>query len=139
MTTKGQQPRHLTGRNVVVLQKVGPDWKLTTHAWNYSTDPSQAVQDRRGGYEREGRRDSERDRVREDEREYGDRSRDEYRSRDGDRGREQGAYRRDGDRGDYYEGRRADRDDFRYSGRERDDRLYRGDRYEPRGRWDRDD
>ncbi len=130
-TRKGQPPQYMTGRNVVVLQKVGQDWKVTTHIWNNSTDPSQAVQDSRGGYGRESRRDSDRDRLREDDRGYSDRSRDGY------RGRGWGEYRREGDRGEY-EGRRAERDEPRYRERD-DDRPYRGDRYEPRGRWDRDD
>jgi ketosteroid isomerase-like protein len=38
MTTRGDKPRQLTGRNVVVLQKVGADWKLTTHIWNYGAE-----------------------------------------------------------------------------------------------------
>ena len=31
LTPKGPQAPFLTGRNVVILQKVGPDWRLATH------------------------------------------------------------------------------------------------------------
>jgi uncharacterized protein (TIGR02246 family) len=34
LTTKGQQPQQLTGKYVVVWQKVGSDWKLATDIWN---------------------------------------------------------------------------------------------------------
>ena len=34
LTTKGQQPQQLTGKYVVVWQKVGSDWKLATSIWN---------------------------------------------------------------------------------------------------------
>jgi uncharacterized protein (TIGR02246 family) len=117
-TRKGQPPVHVTGRNVVVLQKVGTDWKVTTHIWNHSAGLSQ---DARGGSDRESRRDGDRDRGRD---------RDSY----GDRDRDRGDYRRDWD-GE----RRGDRDDRRYSDRDRDDyRPRRYQPYEPRGRGDRD-
>jgi len=38
MTTKGDEPGYLAGRNLVVLQKVGADWKLAAHIWNYGAD-----------------------------------------------------------------------------------------------------
>lgn len=123
MTTKGPQPQALTGRNVVVLQKVGPDWKLSTHIWNYSQDP--ATQERREGGDREGRRDPDRDRGG-----YGGQDRGPYRDR-------QGEYGRDWDRYGY-DGRRGDWDNWRYSDRERDRfRPWPDDRYGPR-RLDRD-
>ena len=34
LTTKGAQPQKLTGKYVVVWQKVGSDWKLATDIWN---------------------------------------------------------------------------------------------------------
>ena len=34
LTTKGAQPQNLTGKYVVVWQKVGSDWKLATDIWN---------------------------------------------------------------------------------------------------------
>jgi uncharacterized protein (TIGR02246 family) len=34
LTTKGAQPQQLTGKYVVVWQKVGGDWKLATDIWN---------------------------------------------------------------------------------------------------------
>jgi uncharacterized protein (TIGR02246 family) len=34
-TTKGPRAQHVTARNVIVLQKVGADWKVSTHTWNY--------------------------------------------------------------------------------------------------------
>jgi uncharacterized protein (TIGR02246 family) len=34
LTTKGQQPQQVTGKYVVVWQKVGSDWKLATDIWN---------------------------------------------------------------------------------------------------------
>ncbi|WP_134499240.1 YybH family protein [Microvirga pakistanensis] len=32
--TKGQQPQEITGKYVVVWEKVGADWKLATDIWN---------------------------------------------------------------------------------------------------------
>ncbi len=107
-TRKGQPPQHISGRNVVVLQKVGQDWKVTTHIWNYGFAPSQAALDRRSD-DRESRRDIDRDRLRD---------RDSYVDRD------RGDYRRDNE-----SDRRGDRDERRYSDRDRDD--YRPRRYEP--------
>ena len=34
LTTKGAQPQQLTGKYVVVWQKVGGDWKLAADIWN---------------------------------------------------------------------------------------------------------
>ena len=34
LMTRGQQPQQLTGKYVVVWQKVGSDWKLATSIWN---------------------------------------------------------------------------------------------------------
>jgi ketosteroid isomerase-like protein len=34
LMTRGQQPQQLTGKHVVVWQKVGSDWKLATSIWN---------------------------------------------------------------------------------------------------------
>jgi uncharacterized protein (TIGR02246 family) len=34
LRTKGQQPQEITGKYVVVWQKVGGDWKLATDIWN---------------------------------------------------------------------------------------------------------
>jgi ketosteroid isomerase-like protein len=34
LTTKGQQPQQVTGKYVVVWQKVGSEWKLATDIWN---------------------------------------------------------------------------------------------------------
>ena len=118
LTTKGPQPQFLTGRNVVVLQKVGPDWKLATHIWNYSQDP--AVQESRRGDDREGRGEPDRERGLSP-----DRGRDPY------RGRDYGQDRRDWDRDGWrdergYAGR--DRGEFRPRYEDRDERR-RGDRY----------
>ena len=118
LTTKGPQPQPLTGRNVVVLQKVGPDWKLATHIWNYSQDS--AAQESRRGDDREGRRELDRERGL-----YPDRGRDPY------RGRDYGQDRRDWDRDGW-------RDERGYAGRDRGEfRPWYEDRYERR-RGDRD-
>ena len=34
LTTKGPQPQQLTGKYVVVWQKIGSSWKLATDIWN---------------------------------------------------------------------------------------------------------
>jgi uncharacterized protein (TIGR02246 family) len=34
LMTKGQQPQQITGKYVVVWQKVGSEWKLATDIWN---------------------------------------------------------------------------------------------------------
>ena len=34
LRSKGQQPQEITGKYVVVWQKVGGDWKLATDIWN---------------------------------------------------------------------------------------------------------
>jgi uncharacterized protein (TIGR02246 family) len=34
LMAKGQQPQQMTGKYVVVWQKVGSDWKLATDIWN---------------------------------------------------------------------------------------------------------
>src|SRR3954468_12074360 len=34
LRTKGQPPQEVTGKYVVVWQKVGGDWKLATDIWN---------------------------------------------------------------------------------------------------------
>ncbi len=110
LTTRGPQSQFLTGRNVVVLQKVGPDWRLTTHIWNYGQDP--AAQESRRGEDRERGT-------------YPDRGRDPY------RGRDYGEYRRDWDRDGW-------REERGYAGRDRGEyRPWYGDRYERR-RGDRD-
>ena len=118
VTPKGPQSPFLTGRNVVVLQKVGPDWRLATHIWNYSQDP--ATQESRHGDDREGRREPDRERGL-----YPDRGRDPY------RGRDYGQDRRDWDR-DGWRGGRS------YEGRDRGEfRPWSEDRYERRrGDWD---
>ena len=116
MTTRGERPQHLTGRNVVVLQKVGADWKLSTHIWNFGAEARQAARD-----DGEGRREFDRDRLRE---RGGVGDRDLFRRREG------GDYRRDPDR---------DGGEFRrYSGRDRDEFRPRYDRYDRRS-FDRDD
>jgi len=119
LTTKGPQPQFLTGRNVVVLQKVGPDWRLATHIWNYSQDP--AAQDSRQGDDREGRREPDRER-----------GIDPNRGRDPYQGRDFGEYWRDWDRDGWRRGEQG------YSGRKRGEFQPRyDDRYERR-RGDRD-
>ena len=116
MTTRGESPQHLTGRTVVVLQKVGADWKLSTHIWNFGAEARQAARD-----DREGRREFDRDRLRE---RGGAGDRDLFRRREG------GDYRRDSDR---------DGGEFRrYSGRDRDEFRPRYDRQDRRS-FDRDD
>jgi len=125
LTTKGPQPQSLTGRNVVVLQKVGPDWKLATHIWNYNKDPD-TQEDNRARDDREGRRDPDRDQGR-----YGNRDGGPYRGREG-------KYRRDRDRFGH-DSRRGDRGDWRYSDRQRDEvQPWSDDRSGPRRRFDRD-
>jgi len=61
MTTKGDEPRSLASRNLVVLQKVGADWKLAAHIWNYG---AAFDTDRRDGFERSKRGELNRDRLR---------------------------------------------------------------------------
>ena len=34
LKTKGSQPQDLSGKYVVIWQKVGTDWKLATDIWN---------------------------------------------------------------------------------------------------------
>lgn len=34
LTTKGSPPQEVTGKYVVVWEKVGDDWKLATDIWN---------------------------------------------------------------------------------------------------------
>lgn len=34
LRTKGSQPQEVSGKYVVVWEKVGPDWKLATDIWN---------------------------------------------------------------------------------------------------------
>ena len=113
MTTKGPRPQQVTGRNVAVLQRVGTDWKLSTHTWNYDRGSSQRLQETRRGSlgdrsdpadDREGDRDdeqrySERDTGRADRegRRSWDRRRDEYRPRDYDRFERRSWQRRDYD------------------------------------------
>jgi uncharacterized protein (TIGR02246 family) len=36
LKTKGQEPREIIGKYVVVWQRVGNDWKLATDVWNAS-------------------------------------------------------------------------------------------------------
>jgi uncharacterized protein (TIGR02246 family) len=36
LKTKGQEPREMIGKYVVVWQRVGSDWKLATDVWNAS-------------------------------------------------------------------------------------------------------
>src|SRR5215203_3878673 len=60
MALKGDKPRYLSGRNVAVLQKVGSDWKLTTHIWNFSTESSAAALATRDSSERRSPGTSER-------------------------------------------------------------------------------
>jgi uncharacterized protein (TIGR02246 family) len=62
MVTKGAKPQHLAGRNVVVLQKVGADWKLAAHVWNYGSDWRTDLRD---SSERDRRRDLDGHRARE--------------------------------------------------------------------------
>jgi len=45
LTMKGPQPQPLSGRNVVILQRIGADWKVSTHTWNYSRGSSQGRQE----------------------------------------------------------------------------------------------
>jgi uncharacterized protein (TIGR02246 family) len=86
MVTKGVRPQHLAGRNVVILQKVGADWKLAAHIWNYGADWGTDLRD---SSERGRRGDLDRDRGR--ERVDGD--------PDAFPGRERGEARHDRDRG----------------------------------------
>ena len=106
MTTKGDKPRHLTGRNVVVLQKVGGDWKIATHIWNFGAGSGPAsTESRAARVDRDSRSDMDREGLRE---------RHPRRGWDDSRrfsGRERGYYR---DRHDWREHRRYDRyrDDY---------------------------
>ena len=62
-TTKGPQAHHVTARNLIVLQKMGADWKVSTHIWNYDR-PSRRVRDDEGrGYARPDRREEMRGRI----------------------------------------------------------------------------
>ena len=121
MAAKGEKPRYLSGRNVAVLQKVGTDWKLTTHIWNFSAESSAAAVATRDSSERKSPGTSERNEARE---------------RGGDFSRR--SERRDWDDDDDLDTR------HRFSGRDRgygerdfrrdyrDDELHRERRYERR-------
>ncbi len=108
MTTKDDKPRHLTGRNVVVLQKVGADWKFTTHIWNFAAESRQGAVEGRDRPERERRRD--------------------YRERPDDRGGARRGWDDNADQGRRYSGRDSDEFRPRYDDRfERRRYLYRDD------------
>src|SRR4051812_3206232 len=64
MTTRGVKPRHLVGRNVVILQKVGAEWKLTTHIWNFDAHTRPAAMDLPDSSDRDSWREPDRDRLR---------------------------------------------------------------------------
>ncbi len=116
MTPKGDQPRHISGRNVAVLQKIGPDWKLATHIWNFSADSSPAALNARGGrgtLERDGTREREGDFSRRSERR--DRDDDDGYSRPRFSDRERGFRDRD-TWGDDFEQRDRRYDRRRYGG-----------------------
>jgi uncharacterized protein (TIGR02246 family) len=112
MTPKGDKPGYVSGRNVAVLQKVGADWKLATHIWNFSADSLPAALSARQHSGVESRGTVERDSSRE---------------RDDDVSRR--SQRRDRDDEDGYSSRR-------FSDRERGfrERGYWGDDFEPRDR-----
>ncbi len=127
MAVKGEKPRYLSGRNVAVLQKVGPDWKLTTHIWNYSAESSAAALPTRDSSERTSPGTSERNETRERGGDFSRRS--ERRDWDDDdapddrrrfSGREWGYGERDFRR-DYRD------DDFGHRERRYDRRRYGGD------------
>ena len=65
-TTKGPQAHHVTARNLIVLQKMGADWKLSTHIWNYDRPSRRIREDEGRGYARPDRREEMRGRDRED-------------------------------------------------------------------------
>src|SRR5918998_1789066 len=70
MAAKGEKPRYLSGRNVALLQKVGTDWKLTTHIWNFSAESSPAALATRDSSERKSPGTSERNEARESGRDF---------------------------------------------------------------------
>jgi uncharacterized protein (TIGR02246 family) len=85
VTPKGPRAQHVTARNVIVLQKVGADWKVSTHTWNYDRPVSRFRDDDGRGYARPDRLEEER-RGRDQEDRYERRSeRDGWRSGRGDR------------------------------------------------------
>ena len=85
VTPKGPRAQHVTARNVIVLQKVGADWKVSTHTWNYDRPVSRFRDDDGRGYARPDRPEEER-RGRDREDRYERRSeRDGWRSGRGDR------------------------------------------------------
>ena len=105
VTPKGPRAPHVTARNVIVLQKMGADWKVSTHIWNYD----RAV----GRFRDEDGRSARPDRLEE-----------ERRGRD-----REDRYERRSER----EGWRTGRGDRDYSRRERDrDHHWDDDRYERR-------
>jgi hypothetical protein len=105
VTPKGPRAQHVTARNVIVLQKLGGDWKVSTHTWNYDR-PLRRFQDDNGQrYARPDRLEEDMPRDRE------------------------GRYERRSDRDGWRSGR-GDRD---YSGRGRyHDHHWDSDRYERR-------
>ena len=94
MTTKGEKPRHLIGRNVVVLQKLGGDWKIAAHIWNFGAETRSAAREQDRGAT-SGRDTSRADRDRDRLRELGD-TRRGWEERGRYSGRERG-YQRDRD------------------------------------------
>src|SRR5215207_8775693 len=84
-TAKGPQAQHVTARNVIVLQKMGADWKVSTHIWNSERPSRRFRDDEARRYGRPDRREEEmRGRDREDR--YERRSEDDdWRSGRGDR------------------------------------------------------
>jgi uncharacterized protein (TIGR02246 family) len=85
ITPKLPRAQHVTARNVIVLQKFGADWKVSTHTWNYDRPLSRFRDDDRQLHARPDRLEEEmRGRDREDR--YQRRSeRDGWRSGRGDR------------------------------------------------------
>jgi uncharacterized protein (TIGR02246 family) len=132
LTTKGDKPRYLTGRNVVVLQKVGVDWKLATHIWNFGAESRPAAGAGRDSSDRESRREWDRDRLRE----RGDDDRERGRARE----RERSGLRRDQDDNDRFSSRERSYGDRDFWSRDRDEYHPRyDDRYDRRRRFDRED
>ena len=106
VTQRGDRAQHVTARNVIVLQRAGGDWKVSTHTWNYDRPAGRFGDDDRRRSARPDRVDDEMPR----------------------RHREDGYQRRfEG------EGWRSERGDRDYSGRERyRDHHWDDDRYERR-------
>src|SRR5215203_3038195 len=59
VTSKGPRAQHVSARNVIVLQRAGADWKISTHTWNYERPVSRFRDEVGRGYARPDRVEEE--------------------------------------------------------------------------------